>query len=589
MSIIHYFPDPLVSALAWSLIHSLWQILIIGIIWKSLMLMLHQTPTRVRQNISFIALLSIPVVFATTLWRQYSLFSSVKQITRIDMEGLLIPTSGNGSLYMLPRESTAFIQTLDNLAPWIFWIYWCGLIIMAFWFLVSWFRLQYVKRTGLTPVPEGWISTLLKAYIHTGLSSRTRVWLSDHISVPAVVGFFKPVVLFPIAVASSLSINEVEEILLHEFYHIRCNDHFINAIQHILEVVFLYHPLVWHISATLRTQREARVDEWVVSQTRNPFNYANTLLNLEEKRVSGLPQAVAATSSAKTLLFRIKNIMHMKTRKFNPGQKIVSFLVIALAAISIAWLNPPAFLVFAKDQDVISNTETAQSHQTVQTNQQPVTGRPRQPQQTQPMPDPTQIVLDDGSTIAWAELSEQNREEIRRAMQEMQVAIGEAIAEVNRELNSPEFKAEIQQVGEEIGRAMDEVKKELTSTEFKQEMQQARHEIRRAMEEIDRELNSEEFKAEMRRASEEVGKALESVGNIFTDEEFKAQMREVPREVHRALKDVNWNEVGNNLNMALQEFAKTMETMTPTLNEAIKNMGEQLRRTPPDTLQRREP
>ncbi len=533
---IDYIPDPFINALAWSIIHSLWQFILIALLWQVSMGLARKAPAMVKQNLSIFALALMPVAFLITFIRQYQIYSRVQRIAFVEFaEQFQQPLAGTDALFLLPKENNLINRWLEAYSPFITGLYIAGIVLFSVYFIISYTRVYNLKRNDLSPLPPGWMEVVLLAREKAGIIKTIKIRLSSRVSVPVVAGFFKPVVLFPLAVASSLTLEQVEEILLHELYHIRCKDHYINTLQHMLEILFFYHPVTWWISQVLSTQRESKVDEWVVRQTDNPVNYAQTLLSLEENRNLNTQMALAATTSQSSLFNRIKNIMTMKTRKFKSGQKIAAMLVVAVAAISLAWINPAAVLFYnAPDETNIFETDS-----------QPLALA--QAQESVPEPpksEPRRIVLENGNSVAWTDLSEEEKEEVKQALQEAQVAVREA---------------------------MEEVRAEFESEEFKKEMQKAREEVRKAMEEI----NNDEFKAEMHQAREEVRMALAEIDAALSDEEFENEMREVSAELQNAFKElekIDWSEMGEEMDIIMEEVGKSMEIIGPTLQEVFREL-----------------
>ncbi len=579
MSIIQYIPDPVINALVWSILHSVWQIAIIAFLWRVSLLYARKAPAAVRQNISLFALLTIPVIFVITFFKQHSIYSNVQKISYVEfnIQGFeaVEPTA---AWYMLPKENTGFSSFFDAHAFTIFWLYWVGIALISVWFILSYTKLLQIRKKDLSPTPPQWKDALVASARKLGTVSSYPLFLSPNITVPAVIGFFKPLVLIPLGLASSLTMEEVENILLHEFYHIKCKDHYVNALQYAFEILFFYHPFTWWISKTLRAQREEKVDEWVVAQTENPLQYAQTLLSLEEKRRNHLRAVLAATSNKNSLLLRIKNIMNMKTRKFNSGQKIAALLVISLAIVSLAWANPPAFLAFAPPDEPQVETVSETTPAAVTQNPAPVQAPPSNPPPAPPAEpidenqEPSNIVLQNGAIVNWDDLSDEDKEEIRLAITEARIAMQEAMHEIRTELNSEEMKQEMAKVREEISQAMDEVNREFRSDEFKEEMRQVREEIKEALREVNQDLNSEEFKKDMEEARREIRNALREMNVAMEDEEFREEMNQISIELQKALGEldsVDWSGVGNELNFLIQEIGSVVGV---ALEETFKNL-----------------
>jgi bla regulator protein blaR1 len=573
MSIIDFLPVPFVYAMVWSIIHSMWQILAIALLWRFSIWLARKAPAMARQNLSIFAFSLIPVVFLITFFKQYSIYSSVQRVAYAEFDATSVQSLENlATWYLVEKGQSPVSNFLDANTSLIFWLYWIGIALFSAWSIITYTRLWHVSRRNLSPVPQSWADALESTIRKVRLPGEVKVFLSEQVSVPAVIGFFKPVVLLPVAIAASLTMREVEDILLHELYHIRCKDHYVNAMQHVFEILFFYHPCTWWLSRTLRVQREEKVDEWVVGQTHNPLEYAQTLLNLEENRNAKLKTALAATSSRNTLLTRIKNIMHMKTRNFKTGQKIAAMLVIVLALFSLAWANPNAFVYFGAGVDYnAAGSQLMNDH----TNSPDLSAYVAESSDPKPVDqfvaDPERIVLENGESVSWSELSEADREEIRQAIAEAQLAIKSAMAEINMD----EIMLELKQAREEIRMAMSEVNHEFNNEEFKHEMKQAMEQVRKAMEEVNQELTSDEFKAEMRKLHEEVRLALQDVDQSFNDEQFKAEMQEMSKELQKALgqlDSVDWAGLGLELGTVMQEVGKSLEMLGPTLNEVLKNI-----------------
>src|SRR6202012_743421 len=94
-----------------------------------------------------------------------------------------------------------------------------------------------------------------------GIQRTVLLMESPLIDVPSVVGWFKPIVLVPIAFLSSMPPNQIEAILAHELAHVRRCDYFINLFQVMIETLLFYHPAVRWISCTIREERENCCDD----------------------------------------------------------------------------------------------------------------------------------------------------------------------------------------------------------------------------------------------------------------------------------------------------------------------------------------
>ena len=165
-----------------------------------------------------------------------------------------------------------------------------------------------------------------------------RTYFSRHVDTPMMIGFFKPVILLPLATMNHLSVQQFEAILLHELAHIRRNDYLLNLLQSVVDTILFFNPFTWWITKNIRNEREKCCDEMVL-QLSDPYHYARALLALEEP-LRNRALVMTAVGKHSQLLHRIKNIMEMKNNRINLRQKFIALLVIAIATVSVAWLSP---------------------------------------------------------------------------------------------------------------------------------------------------------------------------------------------------------------------------------------------------------
>jgi hypothetical protein len=102
------------------------------------------------------------------------------------------------------------------------------------------------------------IANELKAKL--GLAGRVGLLMVDALSGPAVVGVWRPVILWPAAWATGLPEWQVRAILAHELAHIVRRDYLVNLLQMAVEALLFFNPAVWWMSRQARIEREACCD-----------------------------------------------------------------------------------------------------------------------------------------------------------------------------------------------------------------------------------------------------------------------------------------------------------------------------------------
>ena len=154
-------------------------------------------------------------------------------------------------------------------------------------------------RSSCTPVDLGRFGSIFQASI-AEIQTHRRVTLcsSEAVRVPAAIGYFRPIVVFPAWALQEIPAVELEAILLHELAHLRRWDDWTNLAQKIVKAVFFFHPAVWFIEGRLTLEREMACDDAVLAANFSPRSYAESLIGLAEKSFlrRGVELAQAAVS-----------------------------------------------------------------------------------------------------------------------------------------------------------------------------------------------------------------------------------------------------------------------------------------------------
>jgi len=97
------------------------------------------------------------------------------------------------------------------------------------------------------------------------MTRAVRVILSDEISAPAVWGIFQPTIILPRTIASTLSSQQLQWVLLHELAHIRRVDLVVVACQRLAAVLHFFNPAVWIANQMIHRLREYACDDLAVA------------------------------------------------------------------------------------------------------------------------------------------------------------------------------------------------------------------------------------------------------------------------------------------------------------------------------------
>jgi beta-lactamase regulating signal transducer with metallopeptidase domain len=322
---------PFVFALGWSLIHSLWQgALLCGIAY--VLLSVFYLSSKEKANLLFTLLCLLLVAFIGTF------ISYLPDLTQIE-------TGNNGNIFS--NESITEITdsespfSLEAYFPHIAGVYMIGLIFQLVALFYGYLRIIQLKKGPREAVSAEWLYIFNALLREFSIKRKVGFYLSEKVQIPTVIGYFKPIILFPLAAVTALDIKQVESILIHEITHIRRHDYAINLIKCLIEALLFFNPFVWFLGRLLEKEREHSCDDQVLETTGNALVYARALLILESIRSKKLPVfALGAFGNKEYLLDRIKRITLMKTTTFHTRHKLAAMTFLIAGAIGLAWTGP---------------------------------------------------------------------------------------------------------------------------------------------------------------------------------------------------------------------------------------------------------
>ncbi len=186
-----------------------------------------------------------------------------------------------------------------------------------------------------------------------GVKRKIGLKVSANATSPAVCGLFRPVILVPQNLASTLNPNQLRAVLLHELAHIRRGDLWVNLAQTLLQIIYFYNPLLWLANSVIRRVREQAVDEMVlVSMGEKARQYPQTLVDVAKlafKRPALSLRLIGVVESKSALAGRIKHILNRPMPKKAKLGILGLLVVIIIAAILLPMAKsmpgPPELII----------------------------------------------------------------------------------------------------------------------------------------------------------------------------------------------------------------------------------------------------
>ena len=206
------------------------------------------------------------------------------------------------NLLQLPFLKQAWLQTYS---AWLFYGYSAVVFFKIVSYFYSWVQFKKTYNTGLIrPSADLKIFTANKVH-HVGVKRNVSIWFSEHITTPVAFGFFKPMILLPIALINQLSVEETEALIVHEIAHIKSNDYLLNLLLIATETLYYFNPFVKIIANKIRLEREKNCDVQVLDFNYDHISYADALLKTARLQQKLNVFQLAATAGQAQLLKRI--------------------------------------------------------------------------------------------------------------------------------------------------------------------------------------------------------------------------------------------------------------------------------------------
>ena len=320
--------------IGWALVHFVWQGVLLGLVYAAVRAVLPRGEARYRFGMAM--LIALAVCPLLTVWRLLEapapvLLTATETATRAAaIDGAAI---GSGLADGTWTGSTwAWDSGLDAILPWLVLAWSFGVLLLSLRAWRQWRGLKaLVRMAEQAPMWQARVTGMAERF---GLRRRVTVLCSKVIATPALVGWMRPVILLPMAVACSFPVAQVELILAHELAHLRRWDPLANLFQVVLETIYFYHPVVHWISRDVRNEREICSDELALSVSGGDrHEFVAALAELGELRERHGSLLLAASGGV--LLDRVQHLV-LPLKEPTRARAPARFVAVLLGAVLVS-------------------------------------------------------------------------------------------------------------------------------------------------------------------------------------------------------------------------------------------------------------
>jgi len=247
------------------------------------------------------------------------------------------PTNDNAA------EPSRTLVWIVPAAPYLTAVYLLGVSVMVFRLASGLWGGVRLRRLG-TPVDEESLLAMIRRQAkRIGLKTAPAIAYCEQISIPVLIGIIKPAILLPAALASGLSPDQLQALVMHELAHIRHYDLLVNLLQRLVEAVLFFHPAVWYVSRRVSMERENAADDLVVTAGWQRVRYADALVRMAElsssvrnRRVAVRAAALAASGKNNTeFKRRILRLLDDDNRAKLCLTPVTTVMLVAVAAFAV--------------------------------------------------------------------------------------------------------------------------------------------------------------------------------------------------------------------------------------------------------------
>ena len=331
--------ENLISAIGWTIIHSLWQGAAAALGLASVMFFLRRSGSRTRYLVGVMALMLVLVMSMVTFVSIYQ--PGMPGITAAGENGSQSVLTGAAEIQGNVTLAMFFKNYFNRHLPLVVTIWMLGVLVLVLRLSGGYLYNQRLKFHRNRPLPNSWQNRLETLCRLTGMRKPISLVESALVKIPMTIGHLKPVILFPLGVVTGLPRDQVEALLAHELAHILRKDYLVNILQNFVDILFFYHPGVRWISSHIRSERENCCDDVAVSLSGNSLNVAKALTNIQGYDMRTPYPAMAAANKSlgsRGLLARIRRLVSppVKGSGFAAGTIGAVVLVVGLLTLMVS-------------------------------------------------------------------------------------------------------------------------------------------------------------------------------------------------------------------------------------------------------------
>jgi bla regulator protein blaR1 len=281
----NWISPELLRTLGWTLLHFIWQGAGLAALFAVACAVCRSAPARYALAVgALVLMLASPVITFAWLRAQANPAVQTGAVGALTWAGTSTQNATALSGSRAPVAESRGEQPMGMF--WLVEAWFLGVLLLSLRTAGGLFLIERMRRKEIKPVAAELYARCLMLQRRMGLDRVVRFCECHLLDAPAVLGWFRPVVLLPVRALTGLTEEQVEAVIAHELAHIRRFDCFVNLFQIATETLLFYHPAVWWVSQRIRAEREHCCDDEAIAICGDAVNYARALTLMEEWRTA---------------------------------------------------------------------------------------------------------------------------------------------------------------------------------------------------------------------------------------------------------------------------------------------------------------
>ena len=294
-TVANWISPEVLRTLGWTLLHFIWQGAGLAALFAVGAAVCRSASARYALAVgALVLMLASPVITFTWLRGQ------TNPAVRTGAEGAAtwaVTSTQNATALSGSRAPLAGSRTEQPMGMlWLVEAWFLGVLLLSLRTAGGLILIERMRRKEIKAVGAELYARCLALQRRMGVDRVIRYCECHRLDAPAVLGWFRPVVLLPVRALTGLTEEQIEAVIAHELAHIRRFDCFVNLFQIATETLLFYHPAVWWVSQRVRAEREHCCDDEAIAICGDAVNYARALTLMEEWRTA--PALMMAANSS---------------------------------------------------------------------------------------------------------------------------------------------------------------------------------------------------------------------------------------------------------------------------------------------------